>query len=526
MTRAFPWLSAALSGGLLAASQPNGNLWPLAWFGLVPLLLAVRGTRPRRAFAIGWFGAILYFAGVFYWIAPTITTYTRITMPVAIAILILLAAVVALSWGACCAMLEWFAQAGISRVLSLPAIWVVVEWSRTFFPAAFPWGFLGYSQFAALPIIQMADIFGVYGVTAVLAFSNAVLAEFRCNGIARHRTLAVAFAAVLVGVPVYGFLRLAQVRALESDGSVKVGVVQANIAQDEKWHPGLAARILDTYLSMSREAVAGGAEIVLWPEAAVPFYLELDPTGREMVTDFVAETGVPMMVGSPGRADRDGTGPRSYNQAWLVEPDGGLQGPYDKIRLVPFGEYVPFGPLLSWVDKAVEGVGDFGFGRDFVVFEGPEVGRADGTASPLRSSALICYEGIFPGLTRRFVVDGSELLVNVSNDAWYGRTAAPYQLLGMIATRAVENRVPLIRATNTGISAVVAADGSVRSETPLFEPAVFVEEVALVQGASLYAMTGDLFVYALVALLALLGAIRIRQGVVLIPDRPRGILDG
>jgi apolipoprotein N-acyltransferase len=513
-----------MSGGLLAASQPNGNLWPLAWFGLVPLLLVVRGARPRRAFALGWFAAILYFAAVFYWIAPTITTYTRITPPVAIAILVLLAAVVALFWGACCALLEWFAEAGISRVLSLPAIWVVVEWLRTFFPAAFPWGFLGYSQFAALPVIQIADIAGVYGVTAVLAFSNAALAEFRSNGVSRHRTLAVVFAALLVAVPAYGFLRLAQVRALEPDGSVKVGVVQANIAQDEKWHPGLAVQILDTYLTMSREAVAGGAEIVLWPEAAVPFYLELDPNGRRMVTDFVAETGVPMLVGSPGRADRDGNGVRSYNQAWLVEPDGRLEGPYDKIRLVPFGEYVPFGPLLSWVDKAVEGVGDFGFGRDFVVFEGPDLERGGGETSPLRASALICYEGIFPALTRKFVAGGSELLVNISNDAWYGRTAAPYQLLGMIATRAVENRVPLIRATNTGVSAVVDVDGSVRNETRLFEPAVFVEEVALVRGSSLYALTGDLFVHALVALLFLLAGIRIRLGAVLIPDRPRGIL--
>jgi len=498
VNRAKPWLAAASTGLLLAGSQPSMNMWPLAWFGLVPLLIAIRAVRPRRAFALGWFAGLLYFTGIFYWIAPTISTYTQISVPVGVAVLLLLASFIALFWGACCALLEWLAQAGISRVVALPILWVFVEWLRTFFPAAFPWGGLGYSQFAALPLIQVADIAGVYGVSAVLVFCNTALVEFWRDGFSRHLTLAVAFAAVIIAVPAYGFLRLAQVRSLEAGGSVRVGIVQANIAQAQKWRPGLEQSIIDRYLDMSRQAVERDAEIVLWPEAAVPFFLALDARQRRIM-NFVSETGVPMLVGSPGHEDRDGTGARPYNQAWLVKPENRLEGPYDKIRLVPFGEYVPWGPLLSWVDKAVEGVGDFGFGSNFVVFEGPMIDRKDGSRSPLRPSALVCYEGIFPGLTRRFVVEGSELLINISNDAWYGRTAAPHQLLVMIATRAVENRVPLIRATNTGISAVVAPDGSITGATPLFEPAVFVEDVELVHGWSLYTLTGDLFVYACAA---------------------------
>jgi apolipoprotein N-acyltransferase len=188
---------------------------------------------------------------------------------------------------------------------------------------------------------------------------------------------------------------------------------------------------------------------------------------------------------------------------------------------VPFGEYVPWGGLFGLVQKAVEGIGDFGFGTSYVVFDGPP---AAGAGEPTRASALICYEAIFPDLTRRFAQNGAQLLVNVSNDAWYGRTAAPYQLLAMIAVRAVENRMPLLRATNTGVSAVVAPDGTIIGATPLFEEALIVEDVKIVRGASLYALLGDWLVYASIVLIAGLVVVRSRSGSLLIPAARRGIL--
>jgi apolipoprotein N-acyltransferase len=229
---------------------------------------------------------------------------------------------------------------------------------------------------------------------------------------------------------------------------------------------------------------------------------------------------VDLLVGAPG-AERRGDGSiRQFNQAWLIRRDGELVGPYDKIRLVPFGEYVPWGGLFGLVDRVVEGVGDFGAGSAYVVFEA----KPDAGAAPLEASALICYEAIFPDLTRRFVLAGAELLVNISNDAWYGDTAAPRQLLTMIALRAVENRVPLVRATNTGISAFVSVDGTVSEATRLFEQAAVAADVELLHGFSLYTLLGDWLVYLSLGLLVLLGTIRVRSGPLLIRATSHGIL--
>jgi apolipoprotein N-acyltransferase len=177
--------------------------------------------------------------------------------------------------------------------------------------------------------------------------------------------------------------------------------------------------------------------------------------------------------------------------------------------------------MFGLVQKAVEGIGDFGAGTSYLVFDGPP---SRGSAEPTRASALICYEAIFPDLTRRFVQNGAQLLVNVSNDAWYGRTAAPYQLLAMIAVRAVENRLPLVRATNTGVSAVVTPDGTILEQTPLFEEAVIVADVELVRGFSLYTRFGDWLVYVSIVLIAALAVVRYRSGSLLIPAPRHGIL--
>ena len=271
-------------------------------------------------------------------------------------------------------------------------------------------------------------------------------------------------------------------------GRVSVGFVQGNVAQSEKWDPARQEEILSRYLRLSRRAAERGARLIVWPEAAVPFFLEQDPR-RSRIVDLARDTGAWLLVGAPGfRRTADGF--RQLNQAWLIGPDQGLVGWYDKIQLVPFGEYVPFGFLLSWVNKAVEAVGEFDRGRDAVVFSGLPVG-----GRPVRFGVLICYEGIFPGLTRRFVAGGADFLLNISNDAWYGRTSAPYQHLAMASLRAVENRVPLVRATNTGISAFVEPTGRIVGRTPLFEESIAVRDVTLRPGSSLYARWGNWFLW-------------------------------
>jgi len=508
-----------LGGAALAFAQPGFGAWPLAWVGIAPLLLAIRGSSPKRAFRLGWLAGIVYYGVILYWIAPTIATYTRIPLPVAIVLELMLAAVAGVFIAAFAALLEWLAASGISRVIAAPALWIVLEWSRTFFPAAFPWGFVGYSQFEVLPILQIVDVAGIYGLSALIVLVNAALVELVRDGVRRHVTLAVALVVVVVAVLGYGVMRLGQVRALAGP-SLRVGLVQGNVAQDQKWRPGLDENILSRHVNLTVEAIRRGAKLVVWPEAAVPFFLNLDRR-TERLREVVRSTRVPLLLGAPGYEQREGDVPRQYNQAWMIDADGEIAGPYDKIRLVPFGEYVPWGGLFGLVQKAVEGIGDFGFGTSYVVFDGPPAAGAD---EPTRASALICYEAIFPDLTRRFAQSGAQILVNVSNDAWYGRTVAPYQLLAMIAVRAVENRMPLVRATNTGVSAFVALDGTITGATPLFEEAVIVEDVKIVRGASLYTQLGDWIVYASIVLIVALVIVRSRSGSLLIPAKPRGIL--
>jgi len=492
---------AVLSGAAVAAAHPQAAIWPLGWIGLAPLLYAVRGKSPRRAAALGWMSGMAMYAALLYWIAPTISNFTRITSWQALAVLILACSILASFIGVFCALLEWLAQAGISRVVAAPVLWVAVEWSRVYFPVPFPWALLGYTQYSALPLVQIADIGGVYLVSAVLVFMNAAFAELARAGW-RGRPLLLA---AVVGLPLatagYGFARLASLDGRDGGRAVRVGVAQANIAQAEKWDRRFEDDTLETYLRLSREAADAGAELIVWPEAAVPFFVPQDPRSR-WLSALSAETGAQLFVGTPGYERRaEGEDGVYYNRAWHVTPEGGLVRSYDKIQLVPFGEYVPFGFLLSWVDRAVEVVGDFGAGEEYVVFDGPA-----------RFSGLICYEGIFPALTRAFVAGGAELLVNVSNDAWYGRSSAPYQHLAMASVRAVENRVPLVRATNTGISAVIDRTGRIRATTALFEETWFVETVDAGYAGSIYTALGDWFVYSILAVLGLLVAVRFRNG--------------
>jgi apolipoprotein N-acyltransferase len=412
-------------------------------------------------------------------------------------------------------LVEWLGAAGISRVVAAPVVWVSMEWLRTLFPLASPWAQLGYSQHAVLPVLQVADLGGIYLVSALLAFFNAAVAEIAGDGVGRHRALAAAAMAAVVATLIYGMVRLAMIDGRAADGQVTVGLIQGNIAQDQKWDRDLRDEILERYLRLSRDAAAHGAELVVWPEAAAPFVLGLDPVRTRRVVDLANETGTHLLVGAPGLEGAPGGRAVQYNRAWHVAAGRGLVASYDKIHLVPFGEYVPFGALLGWVDKVVETIADFGRGAGPVVFTGPQVAGADGPR-PVRFGALICYEGIFPGLTRRFAALGADVLVNISNDAWYGRTSAPYQHMAMAAVRAVENRVPLVRATNTGISAVVDPAGRVRAETSLFEEAVVVEKVPLVRGWSLYRAVGDVFVWICLLATSALVALRLRLGEVLI----------
>jgi len=289
---------------------------------------------------------------------------------------------------------------------------------------------------------------------------------------------------LVFGLSSWGAWRRTQLRALPIAHHLRIGLVQGNIEQDKKWSPDFQETTLARYEQLTREVVARGVDLVAWPETAVPFFFQSDVPYQERLLKLVREIKTPLLFGSIGWRPKGINTVTLFNRAYLVSSSAEVLGFYDKMQLVPFGEYVPFhDSIFFFLDKLVEGIGDFAAGTTPTVF----------SLSREKFGVLICYEGIFPDLARRFVAQGANFLVNITNDAWFGRSSAPYLHLVMEAMRAVENRVPVVRAANTGFSAVIDWDGRVRAQTALYETAVLVEEITWPQVTSFYTMHGDLF---------------------------------
>jgi apolipoprotein N-acyltransferase len=495
----FGWRAAlAIASGLcLAAAFPSMDWEPLAWIGLVPLLHAIRGRAPGRAFLLGWLTGFVFYLFTTYWVGYTIVHYTSLPLPIAMGIVVLMASALACYHGAFAAGIRVFERAGRDVVWLAPALWVTLEWLRGWFVIGFPWGALGYSQYRFHDLVQIAEVTGVYGVSAVLVLFNVVVAAVlreRGSDVRRLLPALVTVTVLLVVLPALGRWRIATLRHDPVAGSLRVGIVQGNVEQDRKWDPEFQDETMRRYRDLTLDAIRAGAELVVWPETAAPFFFQEPGVRRDDVLGLARETRTPLLIGAPAYRE---LGPRTLeqrNRAYLIAADGREAGHYDKMQLVPFGEYVPFRRVLFFVDQVVNAIATLGAGETPTVLAVPQG----------RFGVLICYEGIFPALTRRFVDDGADFLVNITNDAWYGRTAAPHQHLVQASFRAIENRVPLVRAANTGISAIVDPDGRIRWQGPLFEMLWHVDDVRWTGVRTFYTRFGDVFVW-LCAIVTALG---------------------
>ena len=492
----------AASGVLLVLGFPRVGHPAWAWIALVPLLLSVvRARSAARGFTYGLVAGAVFFAGTIYWIPRVMEEYGGLPLPLAWIVHLLLVAVLAMfpaAFGAALAVLA--RRHGAAALHAAPALWVTSELGRIHLFTGFPWVLLGYSQTPVLPVAQLASLTGVLGLSALVALVNATLAfAVETRGARRTRAVAASAAIVLAALG-FGAWRL-HADTLRSAGTpLRVAAVQGNIAQHDKWNPALREDIVAAYLGMTREAAAEGASLVVWPEAATPFAFENDPLRADVIRQVARETGSHLLLGT-NHTRYDGA-PRYYNAAVMVDTAGATTGIYAKQHLVPFGEYVPLRRLLFFVSPLVESVGDFSPGP------GPRPLDMDGT--PV--GAAICYEIIYPDLVRGFVTRGSRLLTTLTNDAWYGRTAAPYQHFQQATMRAIELGRYLVRAANTGISGVVDPYGRVVASTPLFERRVLAANVRLLDVRTLYSRTGDVLAYACAAVtaLALWGSVRRR----------------
>lgn len=457
---------------------------------VAPLVVALAGWRGRpghyhgqpfrRGAALGAVSGVIYFGGTIYWTGAVVETFGGLPGVVALlcslALALYMAAYTAIAAGLVAAIVR---RVGLGGLWLAPAVWVGAEFARGHVLGGFPWVPLGSAVVTLLPVAQLASVIGVYGLSGLLV-SLATLVAVALTASGRTRVLSATTAlALLAAVSVWGSLRVADGRLTREGTPITVGLIQPNVSQQDKWNRALVGEIGRRFATLTRRAVADGAEAVLWPESSTPYLFNEDPVEAEAVRALVRESGVPLLFGTDEVVR--GSPDRFYNSAFVLDPTGAVAAVYRKMQLVPFGEYVPLRQLLFFVSPLVEAVSDFAPGEGV-------------TMLPLgehMASTAICYEVVYPHLVREAVRNGAELLTTITNDAWYGDSSAPYQHFELASMRAIEQGRYLARAANTGISGVVDPYGRVVVATKVFEEAVVTAEVRFLQSRTLYATIGD-----------------------------------
>ncbi|MFQ5353734.1 MAG: apolipoprotein N-acyltransferase [Thermodesulfobacteriota bacterium] len=490
------YIAAISSGLLLIFSFAPFGLWPLAFVAFVPLMRATSGQKAGYSFFLGLISGLVFFIGTVYWVVHSMYFYGGLGLIESLPVMLLLAAYLALFFAFFSLFSRYTPPSPSGTLFFLPCLWVALEYLRAHLFTGFPWVLAGYSQAHNLILLQMADITGVWGLSfMVILVNTCIYILTRSYGRARPfpAKVPVITVTIVAVVSLYGILRIKQVEsAVRSWPVARAAVAQGNIDQAVKWDKSYQAHTLRIYRALTERAASRGAELVVWPETAVPFYLEKNEAGFGVVTDIAVSENVTLLTGSPAFDYNKKTGdPRYYNSAYVISSDGRIGGRYDKVHLVPYGEYVPLKRFMPFVKKLTAGVGDFVSGPGPVPLE----------VNGFKAGLLICYEAIFPALSRISVRDGAGILVNITNDGWFGRTSAPYQHLDMTLVRAVENRIFLLRAANTGISAVISPVGKLKKRTKLFTGDVLVEEVSIKDGEqkTFYTAYGDIFAYVSLA---------------------------
>jgi apolipoprotein N-acyltransferase len=489
-----------LSAGLLILSFPGFNLEFFAWFSFVPLFFALKNKSKIKAFIFAYFTGLIFWSGLIYWLVHVTLLGT-----------VLLILYLALYFGIFGLVLSMNSQLRTTSLFFIPSAWIFLEYLRSHLLTGFPWALLGYSQYLNLPIIQIADITGAWGVSFLVMMVNVAIfsalhSRPSVGGIVKKFLLPLCF---LILTLIYGEFRLHSGAAGSEAKSIKVAVVQGNISREIEWQSNTKDFILKKYLGLSRQAAKEAADLMIWPEAAVPGILEEGTASLAELDRLIQETRIPLLTGVVTLRDN-----AYYNSAILLDADAGLIGRYDKLHLVPFGEYIPLKKILPFLET-IAPIGDISPGKDFAVFRayltsGPGHGLAT------KFSVLICFEDLFPELSREFVKRGASFLVNITNDAWYKKTAASYQHCQAAVFRAVENRVFLVRSANTGISAFISPSGKITSPVEdqgekIFIDGYKIQEIRIARkGLTFYTRYGDVFIL-LCMFIVLYGIIGLRK---------------
>ncbi len=488
------YLPALLTGVALMLSFPKfGYSW-LAFVALVPLLVVLRKADTWKAVRCGLFAGLIFYFGTLYWVYHSIHFYGGMGLSLSLGVAFMLSLVLSLF----VATFAFFFSRTITHTslpasLVAPLFWLVLEFLSNYFFTGFPWNLLAYSQSGFLHLIQIADVTGVYGVSFIIVAVNGLIADIFISRSRRMEmplfTLAPTMAgyamvsALVITSLVYGGHRLGQNRVGKL---TRASIIQGNIEQDVKWNPLYQRMVINSYRDMTKKAMDDSPDIVVWPESSMPFLYSTDMERKNELLALQGEIGKPLLVGIIDRREGGVDGNHFYTNSAALIKDGKTAMVYDKSHLVPFGEYVPLRKIFFFVNKLVPDLGEYRPGKD----------NKRGSIAQGEFATLICYEIIFPNLVRKYFKNkGGGFIVNITNDAWFGRTPGPFQHFNMAVFRAVENRKPVIRAANTGLSGFISSNGEIMASTSLFEQKVLTRDFFTDTTRTFYSRFGDIFVY-------------------------------
>jgi apolipoprotein N-acyltransferase len=495
-------IAAVASGFLLSAGFPVKDYSLLPWIGLVPLLFVLCNRGPISGFLLAFISGAVFFLNIFEWILE-VPGYLYLHHAI-------LAVYLGSFFGLFGLAVSFISRrrGKITALFVAPCLWVCFEYIRSNLSfMALPWGLLAHSQYTHPIVIQISAITGAYGVSFLVVMVNAaitalILIFFQRIGAAissREKvSLSQAYALMatagsfLAFCLVYGY---ATVGKGETGGAIKIATIQPNIEQDKKWDPKHEKFIMQTLRDLTLEASAQKPALIVWPETATPRSITENYGLYLQVQETATKAGAPILLGSSERRKYEKKSPneRKYlNSAFLIQPQGVKTKvqKYDKIRLMPFGEYLPNKETIPWARLRVPNIGGYVPWKEFTTFE----------LGNLRFCTLICWESIFPGLVRPFLQRGADLIINITNEAWFGKSAAAYQFLSMNVFRAVEHRVAMVRCANTGISCFIDPYGRVTGRVHEDGEAIFVKgfltgEVPIYRERTIYTSLGDAIIY-------------------------------
>ena len=499
----IPVIASLIAGTLLFVAFPDYEFTLLVWVGLVPLLTALRGKSILTAFLLSYLCGLVFFLGIFKWILHT-PGYTYLHH-------MLLDIYLSIYFG-----IFGLVYSFISRrcgptigMLAAPFVWASLEYLRSnMFFLALPWGLLAHSQYKVYSIIQIASITGVYGVSFLIVLVNSALTIVALSLLARlgnigqlpnnylpsktgRRLIITAAAGSLIIVFAHGKVLMAR---HSGDKKVKIAVVQGNIEQNKKWSPKYRTFIVQTYVKLTREVSENKPSLIVWPETATPKSITVDKNLYKLVRRVSNDAGTYLLLGSSQRQkfkdSETKKKTRIFNSAFLIPPEDDREPQhYSKIRLFPFGEYLPMKEVVPWSLIKVPEISGYESGEKFAVFEGPS----------FKFSTTICWENLFPDLVRQFVMAGAQFIINITNEAWFGKTTAPYQFVSMNVFRAVENQVFVVRCANTGISCFINPNGKIVKRVTdehgndVFVRGILTGEVVPMNSRTFYTRYGDVF---------------------------------